>query len=379
MGGPRVRRGLAAVAALVIVAVFLTSLACISAVVTEYSRLAESAKRANEMVAMKESEDIAVLRVGSDAIEVYNRGSMPAVITGYFKVNPAGQFQYVKIDQPVIVPAASSKQISIGGTQAGWRVGVATSNGNSFWEEKQPSGQGGQLVPPGQTAYVTFAAEGLGSYASGSTVLNVDGQIYTYDNLPKTFAWASGSTHSFEWTSPAQGLGAKYTWTSTRGLSAKQSDSSFTVNANGYVIATYKAQYQLSTSVNPSGAGSVSLNPSSPDGYYDSGSNVTATAAPSAGCVFNKWQLDGADYSTSNPTAVIMDAPHSLTAVFSTYTLTVYRSGTATGVQGVTVKVDVDYIQVLNPSGSALHTWQFTGSVVMQRTGTYEDYGYIDS
>ena len=44
-----------------------------------------------------------------------------------------------------------------------------------------------------------------------------------------------------------------------------------------------------------------------------------------------------------------------------------------------TVMIDVDYVQVLSPSGSTIHTWEFTGSVVMERTGTLEDYGYIDS
>lgn len=137
MGGPRVRRGLAAVAAFIMVAAFLISLACISAIVAEYSRLSETVKRTNEIVAMKESENIKIVRVGSDTIEAYNRGSTPVAIIGYFRVNPATrEAQYVKLNPPVIVPAASSKQVSIAGTSAGWRVSVITSNGNSFWEEE---------------------------------------------------------------------------------------------------------------------------------------------------------------------------------------------------------------------------------------------------
>jgi len=341
-----VRRGVSVAAAFVVMAAFLISLACMSAIIMEYGRLAEGAKRANEMVVMKESEDVRVVRAEPGKIEVYNYGSIPIVVIGYFKVNPAGETYYVKLDPPIVVAAASSREISVNAPEK-WRVGIATSSGNAFWEEVPQGGSGGegQPVPPGQTAYVAFAAEGLDSYASGSVVLKVDGQSYTYSDLPKTFAWVSGSTHSFEWASPVQGSGAKYLWVSTRGLSTKQSDNSFTVSANGYIIATYKAaRYQLTTSVSPSGAGSVSLNPPSVDGYYDAGASVTATASASAGYAFTKWQLDGADYSTSNPTSIIMNAPHNLEAVFTlmTYKLTiyVYRSGTSTGIQEATVKVN---------------------------------------
>ena len=357
MGGKRLggRRGVAAVAAFVIIAAFAMSLVSISAVIMEYARLAESAKRANELVAMKESEGVRVMRVSADKIEVYNYGSIPVVVAGYFKVNPAGQAIYVKLEPPAVVAAASSMEISVD-VPEGWRVGVVTSNGNAFWEEPREPQYEGELVPPGQMAYVTFAAEGLDSYASGSVVLRVDGQSYAYGDLPKTFAWASGSTHSFEWISPVQGSGARYLWTSTRGLSTKQSDSSFTVSANGYIIATYKAQYRLTTSVSPSGAGSVSLNPSSPDGYYDAGTAVTLTATASSGYAFDAWTGDAS--GTSSSTSITMNSPKRVTANFFTFSISVNpSSGSTTPGGSVTATVTVTY-----QSGASPKTISFSAS-----------------
>jgi len=353
-----VRRGLAAVAAFVIAAAFMMSLACISAVIVEYSRFAEEARRASEMVAVKKSEDIRVMRVDAGKIEVYNHGSIPAVITGYFKVNPAGHAQYVKLEPPMVVASASSREISINAPED-WRIGAVTSSGNAFWEEKQPPGEGepgegGQPVPRGENAYVTFASEGLDSYASSGVVLRVDGVGYTYSDLPKTFTWVSGSTHSFEWVSPVQGLGARYLWASTRGLSAKQSDSSFTVTANGYIIATYEAaQYRLAASVSPPDGGSISLSPPSPDGYYDVGVSVTLTATANSGYAFDAWTGDAS--GTSGSTSVTMDSPKSVAANFFTFSVGVNPTGGSTTPGGsASATVTVTYGGGVNPKTVSL-------------------------
>ena len=224
-----------------------------------------------------------------------------------------------------------------------WSVSSPISGGSGVRYVASPAS--GSMSVPSQTSQSityttqyqwTFSASGLGTDASG-TVVTVDGTAYS--SLPVSFWWASGSTHSYSYQ--------EYVSSTTSGkryANHNPPGGTITVSSSGSVNPAYHAEYLLTVNVSPSGAGSVSLNPSSSDGYYDAGTSVTATATANTGYTFSKWQLDGSDYSTSNPTNVNMNAPHSLTAVFTgaTYTLTVYvyRSGTTTGISGVTVKVD---------------------------------------
>jgi hypothetical protein len=99
-------------------------------------------------------------------------------------------------------------------------------------------------------------------------------------------------------------------------LSTKQSDNSFTVNANGYVIATYKTQYSLTMNVNPLGGGTT--NPALGTYWYDSGSTVQILATASSGYVFSNWAGSGlGSYSgTANPSSVTVNGPITETANF---------------------------------------------------------------
>jgi len=189
---------------------------------------------------------------------------------------------------------------------------------------------------------VIFSASGLGSDASGA-VLTVDGESYERDQLPVSFTWEVDSQHSFAWISHVgAGTGKRYAWTAASGLSTTGSGTITVPLGGGSISASYKTQYKLTTNTSPSGAGSISLNPQSPDGYYDESASVTATASTNAGYTFSKWQLDGSDYSTSNVAIVTMDASHTLTALFTgaAYTLTIYVYKDGVAVQGVTVEVD---------------------------------------
>ena len=88
------------------------------------------------------------------------------------------------------------------------------------------------------------------------------------------------------------------------------SDSGNGNGGNGYVPPPPPAQYTLSTSVNPSGAGTVT--PSS--GTYEEGTQVTLTATPASGYTFDYW---GDDASGSSATInVIIDSDRSVVAHF---------------------------------------------------------------
>ena len=284
-----------------------------------------------------------VIEVGSDASGTvltvdgvnYTYGQLPVSFT--WDVGSSHSFTWA---DPVSSSTSSKRYI--------WASTIGLSTARSGTITVPPGG--GSVNATYKIQYQwTFSVSGLSSDASG-TVVTIDGTNYAYSSLPVSFWWDSGSTHSYTYQ--------QYVSTTASGKRyANHSPPSWSgqITSSGSVNPVYHAEYQLIVSVSPSGAGSISLNPSSPDGYYDDGTIVTATASANVGYTFSKWQLDGSDYSTSNPTNVTMDMPHTLTAVFTgaTYQLTVYvyRSGTTTGIEGVTVKVDgTSYSTDLNGS-----------------------------
>ena len=84
------------------------------------------------------------------------------------------------------------------------------------------------------------------------------------------------------------------------------------------VIPMSSPTYTLVTSVDPQGAGIVSLNP--PGGTYDAGTVVTLTAPTIAGYRFVRWSGDAS--GTANPTTVTMYSNKNVVAQYiKTYTL----------------------------------------------------------
>jgi hypothetical protein len=79
-----------------------------------------------------------------------------------------------------------------------------------------------------------------------------------------------------------------------------------TVNPGDVYTVSYTTQYLLTTSV--SGSGSIAVSPTSPDGYYASGTSVTLTETPGSGYQFRGWSN-----STGSTT---MSSPRSVTAYF---------------------------------------------------------------
>ncbi len=90
---------------------------------------------------------------------------------------------------------------------------------------------------------VTFDQTGVGVDFSG-TVASVDSVNYAVSNLPVSFWWDSGSSHSFSFASPLVVGNKQYTWSSTSGLSTLQSGT-LTVAASGSVVGNYVVQNQV--------------------------------------------------------------------------------------------------------------------------------------
>ena len=84
----------------------------------------------------------------------------------------------------------------------------------------------------------------------------------------------------------------------------------FTISpdARTYTI-TYQQQNRLTVAANPAEGASISINPSSPDGFYDAGSLVSISAQLALGFRFAGWSGDVSSATTS--TAIALDAPKS--------------------------------------------------------------------
>jgi uncharacterized repeat protein (TIGR01451 family) len=140
--------------------------------------------------------------------------------------------------------------------------------------------------------------------------LTIDGTSYA---APQSFNWIQGSGHTVSVPSP-QGTGTRYTFAGWSDSGAQSHTIVVPAVAAAYT-ANFTTQYLLTTAIAPAGAGAVAANPSSADGYYNSGTTVQLTAAPSGGHTFSGFtgDLTGA----ANPQSVTMSAPRAVTATFA--------------------------------------------------------------
>ncbi len=160
--------------------------------------------------------------------------------------------------------------------------------------------------------------------------ITVDGTNYT---SPKNFsgpdfdaAWTPGSSHSISVASPLASI--KEDPKERLGFIGWSDNGAQTHNvtagASTIYIANFAIQYQLSVSMarlqDNSGQvcspATITLNPTSPDAFYNAGSVVTATVQPNPGWVFLGWR--GAATGNDNPLAIAMDKTRSLQAQFNT-------------------------------------------------------------
>ena len=173
----------------------------------------------------------------------------------------------------------------------------ATTYGRGVWDLA--------VLPVGQVRVTITSSTPGAPFSLG------DGAVY---QAPITFPWATGSTHTVTWLPTTTLLaGARYqfqTWTDSSGANPRTitvgaSDASYTANV--------RTQYLLTVSIVPENSGTVYLNPSSGDGYYDAGTRVQVTAAPAAGYFYQG--ING----NAGFIADIVNQPDSLMANFVCY------------------------------------------------------------
>lgn len=193
---------------------------------------------------------------------------------------------------------------------------------------------------------ITFTQTGVGTDFPG-TVIIIDGVSYKVTDLPVSFWWDDGSSHSFAYQSPlvASPNAKQYVWVSTSGLSTSQSGS-ITVSTSGTVTGNYKTQYYLTLATNPPG-----VNSPSGAGWYDANTNATISALAFVDIVpgsslyrFNGWatsDMTEIGDPTRSPTTVLMDKAKTVTANYVTqYSVTFNQSGVGSDFPGTVVDVD---------------------------------------
>jgi len=136
------------------------------------------------------------------------------------------------------------------------------------------------------------------SPSGGGSVSPSGGEYESGVQVTLTASPASGYTFD-HWSGSASGTASTITI-------IMDSDESLTAN-----FEASPQTYTLTVNVSPSGGGSVS--PSG--GEYESGSEITVTAIPASGYVFDYW--DGAASGSGNTITVIMGSDKTITAHFT--------------------------------------------------------------
>ena len=179
------------------------------------------------------------------------------------------------------------------------------------------------IASPTQSYTVTTNPSGL--------QIIVDGTTYT---ASQTFNWTPGSSHTLSVSSLQSGTAGRryvfFSWSDggaqTHAVTVPSSSTTYT--------ATFSTQYQLTITSSPPAAGTVTPSPMGDQsgivcpalvgvicpGYYSSGTMVTLTATPNTGYSFSSWSGDLS--GTANPTSVTMNGPKTVTANFTTTSVT---------------------------------------------------------
>ena len=194
--------------------------------------------------------------------------------------------------------------------------------------------------------------------------VTVDGSVYT---SPHTFTWSSGTVHTIGSSSPqlAPDGRTRYVFSSWNDAGLQTHQVTAPAVSTTYV-ASFVTQYSLTSTVNPSAGGSVTLTPNAP--WYDSGQAVQARIIPSAGYTFSGWSGDLS--GTANPASVTMNGPKAVTANLTQnqYTLAAIGNPSCSGSvikapdKGTYVYGDNVQLRATANPGYAFSAWGADGS-----------------
>ena len=163
-----------------------------------------------------------------------------------------------------------------------------------------------------------------------------------------------------------------YTFNGWSGAASGSTDSTtVTMDGNKSVTANFSeiaACYSLTTSVDPSGSGSIDVSPAPNCGtQYTDGTEVTLSATANSGYTFNGWSE--AATGSANPTTVTIDSNKSVTANFSAPPEPTYSiSGRVTDNEGSGI---ADVTVTATASGASGLGTTATATAVTDSSGNY--------
>jgi hypothetical protein len=189
---------------------------------------------------------------------------------------------------------------------------------------------------------------------------SADGQTYA---TAQSFLWVSGTSHTIATTTP-QGSGTTRYVFANWSDSAAISHSILVPSAPATYTATFTTQYLLTATASPTTGGNTGANPSSVDGFYDTGTSVQLTATANSGYAFAGFS--GNLTGSTNPQSIVMSAPRNVTALFAPYisiTVTTNPAGLSFSADGQTYAAAQSFPWVAGSSHTiAITTPQGTGT-----------------
>jgi len=170
---------------------------------------------------------------------------------------------------------------------------------------------------------VTFAQSGIGVDSTG-TVVTVAGGPKTAADLPYSAYFDSGSSVSYSYSDPVASTVAGKRYALTTPTASPVSPVS--VSGAATITGTYKVQFLLTITTNPSVVARTNVTPV--DGWFDTGSSISlsatspVTGGPGVGYVFKNWTGNApAAPNASNPLSGVMDQARTIVANYTTLTL----------------------------------------------------------
>ena len=198
------------------------------------------------------------------------------------------------------------------------------------------------------------------SPSGNGELLTVKNQILVNGSSTRTFP--QGASCTLVATANANYNFDNWTEGSTE-LSTNEVYTVSNITADHTIVGNFSLPtFTLTTSVNPTGGGTITCSPSSANGVYTYGTVVTLTANAATGYTFQNWTVDGETVSGS-PTSVTMTADHNVVANFTinTYTVTYNAnggSGTMSNTSGqYNTSVTLSSNGFTAPAGKTFDSW----------------------
>jgi outer membrane protein assembly factor BamB len=220
------------------------------------------------------------------------------------------------------------------------------------------------------TYTVSFSASGIAADYSGA-VLTVDGVAYNLADLPLSFNWQYGSSHSYQFGSTLDASTTKrYVCNAISGLSSTQ-NGALTVTQAGTITASYETQYHLTVQTSQGTANG--------GGWYSAGSTATVSVQASTvqstdntRYVLSGWS--GSASGSGTTVSVLMDGAKSVTAEWTKqYYITINEnpSGAAASLTSSTW-VPAGTITLTASAGGNYNftSWTTTGDVTIASTSS---------